>query len=257
MTGDDMKSRSVREKITLGIWKHEGLEKIIAKVDQINRAGRRIDTISRQFIGLQYKERTLVGNEKLPEVFIVDFTGVDCFTFIEYVEALRLSVSFSAFKFNLAHVRYRSGIIAFDHRNHFFSDWSVFNRDHLQDVTMQVGNRQTRSSRKKLNVKEDGTLYLPGITPIERAIDYIPSTAIDVSVLQKCKTGDYIGIYANDPGLDVTHVGIFIKSRGKAFLRHASSLPEYRKVIDQDFLAYMVDKPGFLVLRPLWRESWR
>ena len=30
----------------------------------------------------------------------------------------------------------------------------------IEDVTLQVGGRQTRSSRKKLNVKEDGTLSI-------------------------------------------------------------------------------------------------
>lgn len=256
MVGDG-KLESVREEINLGSWKREKLDRMIARASQIPLAGRKIDFTSWHFLGTDYREGTLVGNEKTPEMFVVDFSGMDCFTFIDYVEALRLSDSFLAFRNNLARVRYRSGIIAFDHRNHFFSDWGTFNGDFIEDVTVQVGGKLARSSGKRLNVKEDGTFYLPGITPIERNVDYIPASAINESVLRKCKTGDYVGIYAEDPGLDVTHVGIFIRGRGKAYLRHASSLTEYRKVIDQDFLAYMIGKPGFLVLRPKNKKNGR
>jgi Protein of unknown function (DUF1460) len=250
----DMKPKDEREEINLGIWKQEGFEKFITDATQFNGAGRTIDFISRQFLGTQYSEGTLIGNEKISEVLVVDLSGMDCFTFIDYVEALRLSDSFLAFKVNLARVRYRSGIIAYDHRNHFFSDWRVFNGGHVEDVTMRVGGHHSQSSRKMLNIKENGTFYLPGIAPIDRTIDYIPTSAIDESVLRKCKTGDYIGIYTEYPGLDVTHVGIFIKKKGKAYLRHASSHPGHRKVIDQEFSAYMSGKPGFLVLRPKIRK---
>ena len=246
-----MKSKEMGAEINLGMWRQEDLEKIIRKAAQIRIKGRKVDFISRQFLGIHYREDTLIGNEKTAEIFVVDLSGVDCFTFIDYVEALYLSDSISTFKNNLIQVRYRSGIISFDHRNHFFSDWSVFNPNLIEDVTVQVGGSLARSFRKKLNVKEGGALYLPGIAPVERTIDYIPAAALNESVMRKCKTGDYIGIYAEDPGLDVTHVGIFIRSKGKAYFRHASSSPEHRKVIDQDFRAYMTGKPGFLVFRVL------
>jgi hypothetical protein len=245
-----MRSKDKKEEINLGKWDQDKLQNILTKTSQINRMGRKIDFISRQFLGIQYSEGTLIGDEKTNEVLTVNLSGVDCFTFIDYVEALSLSNSFSVFKNNLVHVRYRTGIISFDHRNHFFSDWSIFNRDLIEDATVKVGGRYTRSYRKMLNVKENGTLYLPGITPIERTINYIPASTLNRSTLRKLKTGDYVGIYADNPGLDVTHVGIIIKSKGTTYLRHASSLSDARKVIDQDFLAYMVGKPGFLVLRP-------
>jgi hypothetical protein len=214
-----------------------------------------VEYISRQFLGTRYKEGTLTGNERIPETLVVDLSGVDCFTFIDYVEALRLSDSLSTFKKNLIRVRYRSGVIAFDRRNHFFSDWCVFNTDFIEDTTALVGGSHTSSSTKNLNVRRDGTSYLHGITPVARDITYIPLSAIEESLLQKCRTGDYIGIYAEDPGLDVTHVGILVKKRGMAYLRHASSLSEYRRVIDQDFRSYMSNRPGFIVLRPRSPEA--
>jgi hypothetical protein len=239
-----------KEEAIVGTWKRDKLEKMIAKAAQISSPGRKIAFISRQFLGTPYQEGTLIGDEKTPERFVVDLSAVDCFTFIDYVEALRLSDSFSTFRANLALVRYRSGIIAFDHRNHFFSDWITSNREFVEDVTGQVGGRHARSSNKTLNIREDGTHYLSGIDSTERIVGYIPSSVLDGAILRKCRTGDYIGVYAQAPGLDVTHVGIFVRSKGKTFLRHASSLPKYRKVIDQEFSVYMSGNSGFIVLRP-------
>lgn len=237
-----------RKIINFGAWTQAGLEKMSARAAQIRSAGRKIEFISRQFLGVDYKERTLVGDEKTPEKLVVDFSGVDCFTYIDYVEAFRLSDSFLSFTNNLAHVRYRADIISYDHRNHFFTDWLDANRGFVEDVTQQIGGRHTLSSRKLLNRKEDGTVYLPGIEPVERTVYYIPTSAMNDSVIRKRRTGDYIGIYTDNHGLDVSHVGIFIRSKGRAYLRHASSV--YKKVVDQELTGYMRDKPGFLVLRP-------
>ena len=245
-----MRSKDSKEEINLGTWGLGDLETVARKAYQINQKRRKIDFISRQFLGTQYAEDTLIGSKKTCEMFVVNLSGMDCFTFIDYVEALRLSNTFPAFKNNLKHIRYRSGIIAFDHRNHFFSDWIVYGKDRIEDVTKKIGGTHTQSARKTLNKKEDGTLYLPGIAPVERIIRYIPASTLNDTVMQKLKAGDYVGIYTDNPGLDVTHVGIIIKSKNKTYLRHASSLPEFRKVVDQEFRAYAADRPGFLVLRP-------
>jgi hypothetical protein len=252
---EEIKSKDKKEEIKLGKWDQDKLENIMTKASQVDRVGRKIDFISRQFLGTQYSESTLIGSEKTREVFVVNLSGVDCFTFIDYVEALRLSDSFFVFKDNLIHIRYRSGIISFDHRNHFFSDWSVFNRDLIEDATVKVGGRQTQSTQKMLNVKENGTLYLPGTIPIKRTINFIHAGDLNERIMGKLRTGDYIGIYTDNAGLDVTHVGIIIKRKGTTYLRHASSLPEFRKVVDQEFQTYMVGRPGFIVLRPRNMEN--
>ncbi|HKN18715.1 MAG TPA: N-acetylmuramoyl-L-alanine amidase-like domain-containing protein, partial [Dissulfurispiraceae bacterium] len=83
-----------------------------------------------------------------------------------------------------------------------------------------------------------------------RDIEYIPSNAMADKLVDNLETGDYIGIYSATPGLDVSHVGIFIKTGGEAYLRHASSAKQQRKVIDQDFKSYIKTKQGVIVLRP-------
>jgi hypothetical protein len=63
------------------------------------------------------------------------------------------------------------------------------------------------------------------------------------------KTGDYIGIYSELDGLDVSHVGIFIRMGSSSFLRHASSKKEIRQVVDEAFMEDVRNKPGIIILR--------
>lgn len=239
-----------KEHIVLGKFSREELGHIIRESSQINDVAMRIAFLSRQLLDTDYAESTLIGDKDTPEVFVINLKGIDCFTFIEYIEAMRLSDSFSEFEIHLRRVRYRSGIVDFAHRNHFFTDWREFNSAFVFDVTEEMSPEKTIKIIKNLNEKEDGTYFLPGIQPVIRQVTYIPSDAIDNPLSDNLRTGDYMGIYSNVKGLDVSHVGIIIKDEENIYLRHASSQKEYRKVIDQDFKNYMVNKPGIIVLRP-------
>ncbi len=212
--------------------------------------GERIDFLSRQFLGIDYAESTLIGDKNTPEVFVVNLEGVDCLTLVEYVEAMRLSSSYSGFESNVKIIRYRSGIVDFMSRNHFFTDWKEFNAEFIADVTADIGGENTISTQKIVNEKEDGGYFLPGIPTVRKEIKYIPSVAVASPILEKLMTGDYIGIYSGLKGLDVSHVGIIIKAANTVYLRHASSRKEIRKVVDQDFISYIVNKPGIIVFRP-------
>ncbi len=235
--------------IDLGKFSKDGLDQIIRKASEIRYTGKRIDFLSRQLLNLDYVESTLIGDTNTSEVFVINLKGVDCFTFIDYIEAMRLSCSFSEFKVNLKKVRYKSGIVAFENRNHFFTDWREFNSDFIDNITEEIGAKNMIRVKKTLNQKKDRTYFLPGIQTVKREIKYIPSESIDDSVLSKLRTGDYVGIYSTLKGLDVSHVGIIVKDGDKIYLRHASSLKKHRKVIDQDFKKYIVGKPGIIVLR--------
>lgn len=239
-----------REHIILGKWSESEMDTIIRRGSQIDNTGKRIDFLSKHFLHTHYRESTLIGDSMTEEVMVINLEGVDCFTFIDYMEAMRLSDSFHVFKENLIHVRYRNGIVSFETRNHFFTDWCEFNRRFVSDVTEDIGMHRTASEKKILNKKKDGTPFLHGIEPKEREINYIPTRKIDSFILEKLKSGDYIGIYTPQDGLDVSHVGIIIRQGNSLYLRHASSLSDYRKVIDQNFLKYIHDKSGIIVVRP-------
>ncbi|MGO9612098.1 MAG: N-acetylmuramoyl-L-alanine amidase-like domain-containing protein, partial [Dissulfurispiraceae bacterium] len=229
----------------------EGLNQLINKASEIGDPGMRIAFISGAFLDIGYKAQTLIGDQERPETFVIDLEGVDCVTYIEYVEALRLSGSYQQFKDKLKRVRYRLGQVSFERRNHFFTDWREFNSEYVRDVTEQTGRGRIKKVRKILNGKDDGTLYVPGIPLTERDITYIPSDVIDAEVIWNLETGDYAGLYSEAQGLDVSHVGIVIKKEGNVYLRHASSDTNHKKVLDQDFPGYVRQKDGLVVLRPM------
>jgi hypothetical protein len=237
-------------KINLGIWNREELDAVLRESSKIVEVGEQIDFISKQFLDVAYEEGTFIGSKDKTEIFVINLAGVDCFTFLDYIEAMRLSGSFSEFTENLKRVRYRASHITFESRNHFFTDWRVFNTNFVDDVTEKIGGGATKKIHKKLNEKKDGTHFLPGIRSVMREIGYIPSGAIDDTVMHSLQTGDYAGIYSEMQGLDVSHIGIIVKEGEDVFFRHASSIKEYRKVVDQDFREYMEGKPGLIILRP-------
>lgn len=228
----------------------EELGRILKETSDIKEAGKRIESISKLFLDVSYSGSTLIGDINSPEVFVINLGQVDCFTFIDYVEAIRLSSSFSAFIDNLKQVRYRSGRVAFESRKHFFTDWVEYNSGFIEDVTDLVGEHRAIQVMKKLNLKKDGTYFIEGIKPVERMIKYIPSGALDHSVIQRLETGDYAGVYSDKEGLDVSHVGIIVRKEGVIYLRHASSKPNVCKVVDEGFKDYIAGKAGLIVLRP-------
>jgi hypothetical protein len=233
---------------TPGKWTQEELDRIIRESSKIGDIGSRIGVLSGEFLGTDYREYTLIGDQKTPEVLVVNLGGVDCFTFIDYMEAMRISGSFSEFIVNLQKIRYRGGHIAFEERNHFFTDWRGSNASLVEDATSEIGKSGTIKVRKILNIKKDGTSWLAGIRPVQREIEYIPSGYLDDRVLARLRAGDYAGIYSEAPGLDVSHVGIIVKGEGNIYMRHASK--RHKKVVDEDLRNYISGKPGLIILRP-------
>ena len=244
-----MRSPTENEKILVGRWDQRGLDRMLAAAHGLAGVGRRMEFISRQFLGVPYKESTLTGTEHTPEKLTINLGAVDCFTYLDYVEAMRRSEDFAGFKETLKVVRYRTGKVDYGTRNHFFTDWIRAN-PYVEDATAKVGGESVRTVSKRLNDRGDGTWYVPGMPPQERRITYIPGRAMDHSVIRRLRTGDYVGIYTPQKGLDVSHVGIVVKSGNRIKLRHASSSPSIRKVVEEDLVDYLAGKPGIVVLRP-------
>ncbi|HGM5493197.1 TPA: DUF1460 domain-containing protein [Serratia fonticola] len=221
------------------------LRAAVPKIDK----GRAIELLSQTFLDTPYVANRLIGSATTPEQLVIDFRGVDCFTYLDYVEALRTATSENQFVENVIQTRYINGDVSFQQRKHFFTDWAHTRQILADDVTTQLSPHAV-SVVKQLNRKADGELYLPGVTVTERRVAYIPSEFIDQQLISQLQTGDYIGIYTKLPGLDVTHTGFFIMTQGGPVLRHASSRPENRKVMDSAFASYVLNTPGIVVLRP-------
>lgn len=239
-----------RALVDLGRWSKSELAQVITAAYRIEAPGERIVVISDKFLETPYVANTLIGGPQTAERLVIDLAGVDCFTFLDEVEALRRSPSLAEFPEQLKRVRYRGGKVAYKNRRHFFSDW-VADEDAvvIGDVTAVVGQGRAQVVVKQLNLKSDGSHWLPGIPVKTRKIASIPANKIDKEVLSALQAGDYVGIYTDKAGLDVSHVGLIVKDKTGVKLRHASSLSSARRVVDVDLLECLQGKPGLVVYR--------
>ena len=235
----------------LGNWTIDLLDIILRDAAAIQDTGKLIDFLSKIFLNTPYQGLTLIGDINTPEDLVVNLEGMDCMTFIEYVEAMRLSGSYTEFTENLKRVRYRNGEVTYESRRHFFTDWVGYTPQTVEDVTSIIGAIKTVRVRKELNLRSDGAFLLPGICVTEREISFIPVNAINNIVIERLKTGDYAGVYSDKEGLDVTHTGIIIKNNNDVYLRHASSRRDTYKITDEELINYLTVKDGLIILRPM------
>ena len=225
------------------------LAQILTSTRDIEQPGDRIVAISVHFLDRPYLANTLVGGPDEAERLVVALNGFDCFTLLDAIEALRRSTQPEDFPDQLRLVRYRDGVVSYRGRRHFFSDWAAFENSAITDLTSAVGQGHAVKVMKQLNRKSDGTLWLPGIAVTSREIVYIPTSAITDHMLSSLLSGDYVGIYSERAGLDVSHTGLIVKTDGSVWLRHASSRPGSERVVDEVLLDYLQGKPGLVVYR--------
>lgn len=242
--------RAVAEpQVTISAHSEQTLAALLAERNKA-QPDQRAQVISAGFLGTPYGANTLVGSAAEPEQLVVDLDAVDCFTYADYVEALKRSSDRKHFLSALRTVRYRDGVVDFTHRKHFFTDWAAVKPAIATDITDTLGADAVRIT-KNLNDKGSGAVYLPGIPVVAREITYLPASAVDDTVVRGLHTGDYLGAYAVDDGLDVTHVGIFVNTPDGPVFRNASSLPADNKVVDTPLSDYLATVPGIVVLRPV------
>lgn len=208
-----------------------------------------IAQLSSRFLGTPYGANMLIGSASQPEQLVIDFRRVDCFTYLDYVEALSRSTNRADFVQNLVATRYADGRVEFPRRKHFFTDWAAVNRVAATDITRTLTPAAVTVT-KHLNAKADGGNYLPGVAVVDRDIAYIPSGSFDNAVITGLHTGDYLGAYTPDAGLDVSHVGIFLSTPNGPMFRNASSLAANDQVVDTPLTQYLTTVPGLVVLRP-------
>ncbi len=235
--------------VNLGRWSNPELAQIIATAHQLDAAGEQIVELSSHFISTPYVADTLIGDSQKAEKLVINLAGFDCFTLLDTIEALRRASELDDFSKQLRQVRYRDGKVTYPNRRHFFSDWVTGDSARIADVTAAVGQGRAQVVVKQLNLKNDGSHWLPGVKVARREMSYIPTNKIDMELLSALQTGDYLGIYSDHAGLDVSHTGVLVKAEDRFILRHASSRKGVRRVVDIDLLEYLQGKPGLVVYR--------
>ncbi len=238
-----------RSLVNLGRWSETDLAQIISTARSMEAPGERIVSLSRNFIETPYVADTLIGDSQTAEQLVITLAGFDCFTFLDVIEALRRALDLTDFPEQLKQVRYRGAKVTYENRRHFFSDWVAGDTARIGDVTAAVGQGRAQVVVKQLNLKSDGSRWLPGVSVTRREIIYIPTNEMDRDVLSALQAGDYVGIYSDHAGLDVSHVGLLVQGENRFMLRHASSRNSVRRVVDVDLLEYLQGKPGLVVYR--------
>ena len=192
-------------------------------------------------------------HRELPEVLTARFDAVDCFTFLDYVEALRRSADAGEFRARLIEVRYRDGVVGWGQRRHFFTDWAAAPGGRVVDVTAEVGGAARPAGGQA--AQPQGRRHpccCRGWRSRSALIHFIPAAALDSQVLGRLRPGDYLSASTlpTRAGCHATSAWSSAATTSCA-LRHASSRREAGQVIDSDFLTYLAGKPGIVVLRPV------
>lgn len=219
------------------------------------------------FIGRKYVAATLevTGDTAL----VVNFSGLDCVTFVETVMATvrtlesKTNPTFTDFTKELEFIRYQNGQRnGYVSRLHYTSDW--MNENEKKGIGKRVQAEWFNPKTFQLNFMSthpdsypllSDAKNLQGIEEMEKRIK--PTLFVlkeeDISKAEKSlKSGDMFGIVTSVKGIDIAHTGFIYKKAGVSYLLHASSANgkvEISEISMQDYLAKSKSNWGIAVFR--------
>ncbi|MBO0320854.1 DUF1460 domain-containing protein [Muricauda sp. CAU 1633] len=226
--------------------------------------------VGKSFMGTPYVEKTLEVGEL--ETLVVNFSGLDCTTFVENVLAFGSMLkknqhSFDAFTENLKTIRYRNSFMnGYPSRLHYFTEWIRNNQKKglVKDITSDLGGV---ALNKPINFMGTHRSLYPFLVDDENfeamlqvekelakeELCYLPQDQIE-SKEHLIQSGDIIALATSIKGLDVTHTGIAIhQPDGRLHLLHASSKNgevEISELPLADYLKGIKSNIGIIVARP-------
>ncbi|MBT8178693.1 MAG: DUF1460 domain-containing protein [Eudoraea sp.] len=225
--------------------------------------------IGKTFIGTPYVAGTLEVSEI--ESLVINFSGLDCTTFVENVLAFGIlfkngSPDFDRYTELLRRIRYRNGQISgYASRLHYFSEWITNNEQKglVKNITPSIGGVRIEKARDFMTVHRELYPHLESsenykeMIQIEKALleqplYYLPKKEL-ASHEKNIQHGDIIALATGIKGLDVTHTGIASREAdGRIYLLHASSKGqvELSKAPLTEYLAGIKSNTGILVARP-------
>ena len=244
-------------------------------------AVRRVEFVSRYLNGRKYRpetkkrikkqrdkkieKREATNTEPLKVEFLrTSMEFLDCMTYVEHVLAIAscqkpdyskdflprlLDIMFDAGgKPLLSHLR-----------NHFTSVWADKNEKKGYLVNIARNHKLAKTRTLTLNqVGKNRTYYVEDRFMISEKPQTIWFFDRETLLSKKFRpdSGDVLAMVTDKEGLDVTHMGFYIKKAGKHLLRHASYT--LNRVVDQDFYDYLREHKsvkGLMVLRPVLKAS--
>ena len=226
--------------------------------------------VGKSFMGTPYVEKTLeVGDT---ETLVVNFSGLDCTTYVENVLAFSLMLQnqqndFENFTDNLETIRYRNGDLnGYPSRLHYFTEWIRNNEKKglVKDITTELGGVKLEKPINFMGTHRNLYPFLADDSNFEAMLQvekelakeelcYLPQDQIE-SKEHLIKSGDILALATSIKGLDVTHTGIAIhQPDGRLHLLHASSKNgevEISELPLADYLKGIKSNIGIIVARP-------
>lgn len=237
---------------------------------QEDAVGEIMAVVGSSFTGTPYAAHAL--EVPGPERLVVNLRGFDCTTFVESTLALSRCVklgtaTFEAFQQQLQTIRYRAGAIqGYPSRLHYLIDWVADNERKriVRDITRDLGGVTVtkpidfmtthRQDYRQLDSEEN----VHAIAETEHRLTertYAVVAKQRIALVQdRLRNGDIIALATTVKGLDVTHMGMAVRSGRIVRLLHAPlsdgtvqlserALPEY--------VAALTKASGIIVARPL------
>jgi len=213
--------------------------------------------VGNYFLGFPYASDTLetVGEETL----VINLRGFDCFSLAENVVVLARQIEEGKFTFKdyaatLERIRYRNGMLnGYSSRLHYFSDWLLDNEQKgiVKDITSEMGgtpflkeiNFMTThrwNYRGLNNDKSYREMMVVEKNMSGRSLYHIQKTELR-QFENSIENGNLIAATTSIEGLDVVHVGLAVRVRGRIHLLHASEV-EKKVVISDDTLYRYLSK---------------
>jgi hypothetical protein len=237
---------------------------------EASNLGDTIALVGQSFLGTPYVEKTLeVGDT---ETLVVNFSGLDCTTFVENVLAFTALLKkqqndFQDFASELETIRYRNGEMkGYPSRLHYFTEWIRNNEKKglVKDITKDLGGIEFEKSINFMGTHRDLYPFLASDANFQamqqvesqlanEKLCYLPQNQI-ADKEHLIQSGDIIALATSIKGLDVTHTGIAIhQPNGRLHLLHASSKNgevEISELPLADYLKNIKSNIGIIVARP-------
>ena len=203
---------------------------------------RRIDVLSRHFLGYSYRSNPLIGAADTDEVFTAALDGFDCVTYIETILALARASKVADFTESLRTIRYQQGRIEWSSRNHYMTLWIRNNLSEGLIGPFSTPGVPLINRERLLNV-------VPGLPVRRTCLRCVPKRAI-ARLQSYLQTGDLIFFASTRKNLDVFHTGILVHNGERLMMRHASR--SQGRVVEQKLGDFIKANrmAGVIVVRP-------
>jgi hypothetical protein len=193
--------------------------------------------------------------EYTPEEVVINFTELDCMTYVENTLNIARQIRNKHFKIgdlveNIRQTRYSKGkIIDYSSRLHYTADWINENQNNgiIKDITKELGGSEyqfefsfmsNHYKRYKMLTGQNGDELRRKISETEKQLNLIPSYILPINKIRRSvrqiEDGDIIAIATSTKGLDYVHIGFAFDGK---FL-HASSVKK-AVVLDTTIFNYV------------------